>query len=123
MKPILIYTLITLFCLNTYSKDNAEKDSIPEKMQWFHDAKLGIFIHWGIYAVDGTRESWAFFRGNTTYDEYMSQKKGFTASNYNPEQWAKLFKEAGAKYAVLTSKHHDGVALFDTKYSELNVVD
>jgi alpha-L-fucosidase len=100
-----------------------ENIEIPAKMQWFQDAKLGIFIHWGIYAVDGTAESWAFFRNDVTYDEYMSQADGFTASKYDPEAWAKLFKEAGAKYAVLTSKHHDGVALWDTKLSDLNVVD
>ena len=100
-----------------------QKEEIPAKMQWFQDAKLGIFIHWGIYAVDGTSESWAFFRNEVPYDEYMSQAAGFTASKYDPEAWAKLFKEAGAKYAVLTSKHHDGVALWDTKFSDLNVVD
>jgi alpha-L-fucosidase len=99
------------------------KIEIPPKMQWFQDAKLGIFIHWGIYAVNGTSESWAFFNKDVTYDEYMSQAAGFTASKYDPDAWAKLFSEAGAKYAVLTSKHHDGVALWDTKFSDLNVVD
>ena len=99
-----------------------EKKEIPEKMQWFSDAKLGIFIHWGIYAVEGTSESWAFFNKDVTYDEYMKQAEGFTASKYDPEAWARLFKEAGANYSVLTSKHHDGVALWDTKMSDLNVV-
>ena len=109
---------------NTSSTDTqTEKAEISPKMQWFQDAKLGIFIHWGIYAVNGTAESWAFFRGEVNYDEYMSQANGFTAGKYNPDEWAKLFKEAGAKYAVLTSKHHDGVALWDTKLSDLNVVD
>jgi len=95
---------------------------IPEKMQWFADAKLGIFIHWGIYAVDGTSESWAFFNEEVPYEDYMKQSEGFTASKYDPEKWAKLFMEAGAKYSVLTSKHHDGMALWDTKMSDLNVV-
>lgn len=93
----------------------------PEKMDWFKEAKLGIFIHWGIYAVDGTSESWAFFNGDVSYEEYMSQAEGFTASNYDPSTWARLFKEAGARYSVLTSKHHDGVALWDTKHSELSI--
>lgn len=97
--------------------------AIPAKMQWFEEAKLGIFIHWGIYAVDGTAESWAFFRNEVSYEDYMHQSEGFTASKYDPEAWAKLFKEAGAKYSVLTSKHHDGMALWDTKLSDLNVVD
>jgi alpha-L-fucosidase len=92
------------------------------KMQWFKDAKLGIFIHYGIYAVNGTGESWPIYNNETPYTDYMSQLKGFTASGYDPGSWAKLFKEAGARYAVLTSKHHDGVALWDTRESDLSVV-
>jgi alpha-L-fucosidase len=89
---------------------------------WFPDAKLGIFIHYGIYAVKGVAESWSFFGGQVPYDEYMGQLDGFTASKYDPEQWADLFERAGAKYAVLTTKHHDGVALWDTKANDLSVV-
>lgn len=90
--------------------------------EWFRKAKLGIFIHWGVYAVKGISESWSFGLGEISYDDYMSQLKGFTASKYDPKAWAKLFKQAGANYVVLTTKHHDGVALFDTKYTDLNVV-
>ena len=91
-------------------------------MNWFMDAKLGIFIHYGIYAVNGTAESWAFHDNEVSYQDHMKQLNGFTAKNHHPDAWAKPFKEAGARYAVLTSKHHDGVALWDTKLSELNVV-
>ncbi|WP_068617643.1 alpha-L-fucosidase [Paenibacillus tuaregi] len=90
--------------------------------KWFEEAKLGIFIHYGIYAVNGVSESWSFYNGRITYEEYMSQLQGFTASNYDADQWADLIEKSGARYAVLTSKHHDGVALWDTKYSDLNVV-
>src|SRR5437588_375170 len=89
---------------------------------WFADAKLGIFLHWGIYAVDGIEESWSFFNGRISYEDYMKQLDGFTAARYDPEEWARLFRRAGARYAVLTAKHHDGVALWDTALSELNVV-
>ncbi len=89
---------------------------------WFTDAKLGIFIHWGIYAVNGIAESWSFFNGEISYEDYFKQKDGFTGEKYNPNEWAKLFKEAGAKYAVLTAKHHDGFALWNTKESDLNCV-
>lgn len=89
---------------------------------WFPDAKLGIFIHYGIYAVKGISESWSFFNGQVTYDEYMEQLDGFTASKYDPEAWADLFVRAGAKYAVLTTKHHDGVALWDTQANDFSVV-
>jgi len=90
---------------------------------WFLDAKLGVFIHWGIYSAGDTSESWAFFQGTISHEDYMAQAKTFTASNYDPDAWAKLFAEAGAKYAVLTTKHHDGFALWDTKTNKLNAKD
>jgi alpha-L-fucosidase len=89
---------------------------------WFPDAKLGIFIHYGIYAVEGIPESWSMFNGTVTPEVYWSQLEGFTASNYHPIQWAELFAKAGATYAVLTTKHHDGVALWDTKQNGRSVV-
>ncbi len=97
----------------------AQTDST--KMQWFSDAKLGIFIHWGIYAVDGTSESWAFFNNQVPYPKYMQQIKGFKAEKYNPKEWADLIKESGARYTVITSKHHDGVALWNTKMNDLSI--
>lgn len=90
--------------------------------QWFKDAKLGIFIHWGIYAVKGVSESWSFYHDSISYEDYMKQCEGFTAKNYHPKKWAELFKKIGARYSVLTTKHHDGVALWDTKLSDLSVV-
>jgi alpha-L-fucosidase len=90
--------------------------------QWFPDAKLGIFIHYGIYAVNGIAESWSFFHNQISHEDYMKQLDGFTASNYEPEGWATLFEKSGARYAVLTTKHHDGVALWDTKANDLSVV-
>ena len=86
------------------------------------DGKLGIFIHWGLYAVNGIPESWSFFNGQISYDDYMKQKPGFTAERYDPKAWAALFEEAGARYAVLTSKHHDGFALWPTELSDLDVM-
>ena len=93
-----------------------------ERMEWFKDAKLGIFIHWGIYAVRGIDESWSFFNGYISHNDYMSQLKGFTAKHYNPRKWISLIKDSGARYAVLTAKHHDGVALWNSKQGNLNVV-
>ncbi len=104
---------------NSYSQ-TIETDST--RLEWFGDAKLGIFIHWGIYSVNGIDESWSFFNGYISHDEYMKQLNGFTADKYEPKEWAKLIKESGAKYAVITSKHHDGVALWDSKFGDLNVV-
>ncbi|MDX1931238.1 MAG: alpha-L-fucosidase [Capsulimonadales bacterium] len=98
---------------------------MPEEgsdLEWFLDAKLGIFIHWGIYSVNGVSESWSFFNGHIPYDEYMAQLSGFTAEKFDPYAWAELFERAGARYVVLTAKHHDGVALFETALSDLSVV-
>ncbi|OON71364.1 alpha-L-fucosidase [Streptomyces tsukubensis] len=89
---------------------------------WFTDAKLGVFIHYGIYAVDGVAESWSFYNGDVPHAAYMSQLDRFTASRYDPKEWAELFASAGARYAVLTARHHDGVALWDTAHGELNTV-
>jgi alpha-L-fucosidase len=93
----------------------AQKTTTSDSIQWFTDAKLGIFIHWGIYAVDGTSESWAFHNKGVPYPTYMSQLERFDAVNYHPEEWAKLIKESGAQYTVMTTQHHDGVALWNTK--------
>ncbi|MEH7889066.1 alpha-L-fucosidase [Elizabethkingia meningoseptica] len=85
------------------------------KMQWFQDAKLGVFIHWGIYSVNGISESWAFFNNYINHDNYMKQLNGFNASRYNPDEWTKLIKESGAQYSVITTRHHDGISLWDSK--------
>lgn len=90
-------------------------ETIAAKMQWFTEAKLGIFIHWGIYSVDGVDESWAFHNRKMAHADYMQQLAGFTASRYEPGVWAELIRRSGARYAVITTKHHDGVALWDTK--------
>lgn len=97
------------------TKAQKKVTSSEKKMEWFQDAKLGIFIHWGIYSVDGISESWAFFNNYINHDNYMKQLNGFSASNYKPEEWVKLIENSGAKYTVITTKHHDGVSLWDTK--------
>lgn len=90
--------------------------------KWFEEAKLGIFIHYGIYAVNGIAESWSFYNKRISYEDYMKQLDGFTAANFDADHWADVIEASGANYAVLTTKHHDGVALFDTKYSDLSVM-
>ena len=117
-----IKVMMFLLVVNNYQSVAQETQlSKEERMAWFKDAKLGIFIHWGIYAVNGIDESWSFHNGYISYDDYMKQLNGFTAKKYDPEYWAKSIKESGAKYTVITTKHHDGVALWDTKQSDLSV--
>ncbi len=116
MKSSLIKAVFLglLFSAHTIDAQMKTADN-SKKMEWFKNAKLGIFIHWGIYSVDGISESWSFFNNYINHENYMKQLNGFSASNYQPEQWASLIKESGAKYAVITTKHHDGVALWNSK--------
>ncbi|MET0243216.1 MAG: alpha-L-fucosidase [Flavitalea sp.] len=121
IKPFTTVILILLTSLGSTAQ-TSRADSIRGKMQWFSDAKLGIFIHWGMYAVADVSESWSFHNRQIPFDKYMEQMKSFTASKYDPEQWAALIKESGARYAVITTKHHDGLALWPTKQNHLSVV-
>jgi alpha-L-fucosidase len=118
-KIIILLTGILMAQLALGQENEAQKE---KRMQWFEDAKLGIFIHWGIYSVNGIDESWSFFNDYISYDDYMKQLNGFTASNYDAAEWARLIAKSGAKYSVLTTKHHDGVALWDTDCGDLSVV-
>ena len=122
MKNFIILVLISFFSCNVAQAQN-EAPTKEERLEWFKDAKLGVFIHWGYYGVNGISESWSMYHKRISYEDYMAQGKGFTAANYDPQAWAKLFKKIGARYAVLTTKHHDGVALWDTELSNLNVLD
>jgi alpha-L-fucosidase len=121
MKKFLLTFASFLIVFNLFPQQ--KRLSKEERLEWFKNAKLGIFMHWGVYSVDGTVESWPLKNKQMSWNDYMAQAKGFTAANYHPEEWAKLFKKAGARYVVLTTKHHDGFALWPTRYSKLNCVD
>ncbi|MDP4263938.1 MAG: alpha-L-fucosidase [Bacteroidota bacterium] len=115
-----------------YQPDWESLDSRPVP-QWFKDAKFGIFIHWGVYAVPGwsTKGNYAewYQNGLQTNDSarmkfhkakfgdrsYYDLANDFKAELFNPDAWAKLFEQSGAKYIVLTSKHHDGFALWPSQ--------
>ncbi|MFH1118949.1 MAG: alpha-L-fucosidase [Bacteroidota bacterium] len=112
--------LIVLFLfISAIASGQGEK--ADSRLNWFNDAKLGIFIHWGIYSVNGISESWSFHNRRISHPEYMQQLNGFTATAYNPGQWVSLIQGSGARYAVITSKHHDGVALWNTKMNDLAI--
>ena len=117
-----LFILLLLFPSVLFAQQKIKSSDIEKKMQWFADAKLGIFIHWGIYSVNGIDESWSFHNKQISWADYIKQLNGFTAKNYDPQQWADLIKESGAKYSVITTKHHDGIALYNTKQDHYNVV-
>ena len=125
LKQIVSFALVVALALAPgagFGQKNIDPKEIKDKMQWFGDAKLGIFIHAGIYAVDGIDESWSFYNNKISHADYMKQLKGFTLKKYDPAFWAELIQESGARYAVITTKHHDGVAMYDTKMNNLSIV-
>jgi alpha-L-fucosidase len=88
-----------------------------EYMQWYLDARFGMFIHWGIYAIPA-RGEWVKQNEAIPEAEYQPFFKTFNPIDYNPRDWAIAAREAGMKYAVMTTKHHDGFCLFDTQYTD-----
>jgi alpha-L-fucosidase len=86
----------------------SEKD-----MQWWKDAKLGLFIHFGLYSVLGQGE-WAMFNKQMDTSEYGQLKDSFTVSKFSGKNWVAIAKQAGCRYMVVTSRHHDGFSLFNT---------
>ena len=115
---LLILFLIPISISSQQIISNDNKITETNKMEWFDEAKLGIFIHWGIYSVNGISESWSFFNGYISHSDYMKQLDGFDAKKYNPKEWANIIQESGAKYTVITTKHHDGFALWNSKRIE-----
>ncbi len=80
---------------------------------WFNEAKFGMFLHWGIYSLLGLGEQ-VMFRGHLKPSEYFKLADQFSAPNYDPSEWARMARDAGMRYMVLTTKHHDGYCLFDS---------
>lgn len=90
------------------------------KLDWFHESRYGMFIHWGAYAV-AARGEWVMNRERIPADEYTeTYVKPWKAEHYDPAVWAQLAKDAGMGYVVLTTRHHDGFSLWDTKLSDFN---
>ena len=92
-------------------------DESRKRTEWFRHDRFGLFIHWGLYSV-AARHEWVKSRERITDEDYQKYFDNFTAENFEPKKWAKLAKQAGMKYAVLTSKHHEGFCLFDSKYTD-----
>ncbi len=96
-------------------------DESPEqkagRMKWWTEARFGMFIHWGIYAM-AARHEWVKKYERMTNEEYQKYFELFNPDLYDPHEWARMAKQAGMKYAVITTKHHDGFCLFDSKYTD-----
>lgn len=90
--------------------------------QWFQDAKLGMFVHWGVYSVLGDGE-WVMNNQKIPVSQYETLAARFNPAEYDPAEWVRIAKGAGMKYITITSKHHDGFAMFHTRQSPWNIFD
>jgi len=147
-KIVLFICAVTLLNFSIKAQEKTEEELIEainnrQSPEWFSNAKLGIFVHWGLYSVPayGGKESYAewFLRGIQLKDslrsnfmkklygedfKYNDLTNHFKAELFNPAEWAELFENAGAKYVVLVTKHHDGYTLWPSKYNRnWNTVD
>lgn len=93
----------------------------PDRLDWFVKARYGMFIHWGLYAMLG-RGEWVMNRERIPLDEYVRLAEGFNPTAYRPREWAALACDAGMRYMVLTTKHHEGFCLWDSKVCRFNAV-
>ena len=101
---------------------NQQIEGRNKRTQWMMQDRFGMFIHWGLYAIPA-RGEWIKSHKQITDEEYQNYFDEFDPVDYDPKEWARLAKEAGMKYAVLTTKHHDGFCLFPSKYTHFNSVE
>jgi alpha-L-fucosidase len=100
-----------------------------ERMAWWRQAKFGLFIHWGVYSVPAgyyhgksvEGGEWIMHNSKIPMAEYQAFVKEFNPVKFNADDWVKMAKDAGMKYIVITSKHHDGFAMFDTQASQWGI--
>lgn len=125
--------LVTLFALAIATSSLFAQTDQDKKMEWWREARFGMFIHWGVYSVPagvykghemarGGGE-WIMNRSKIPVAEYQQYAKQFNPIKYNAEAWVKLAKDAGMKYIVITAKHHDGFAMFKSNASKWNIAD
>src|SRR5437588_5082527 len=119
MKKFLLLAIVTGVALaQTYQPT-------PENLKsrhWFQENKFGLFIHWGVYSVLGKGE-WVMNNDKITVADYEKLPARFNPTEFNPDRWVGMGKDAGMKYITITSKHHDGFAMWGTKQSDWDIVD
>ncbi|AXY72929.1 alpha-L-fucosidase [Paraflavitalea soli] len=128
------FCLAAASCILSYTSlaQPSAASTKEQRMEWWREARFGMFIHWGVYAVPaGTYNGqkinrigeWIMNRGKIPVAEYQKFAKDFNPVKYDADAWVRTAKEAGMKYIVITAKHHDGFALFDSKASKWDIVD
>jgi len=124
--------LVTAFSAYSLLLLKGQTGTNTDRMEWWREARFGMFIHWGVYAVPaGTYKGqkinrigeWIMNRGKIPVAEYQAFAQQFNPVKYDPDAWVKMAKDAGMKYIVITAKHHDGFALFKSNASKWNMAD
>nr|NQU93212.1 alpha-L-fucosidase [Bacteroidota bacterium] len=112
-----------------YQKTETQEEK-DKRMQWWRDAGFGMFIHWGLYAVpagqygeETNHAEWIQETADIPVKEYEKYTEGFNPVQFDAKEWVRIAKDAGMKYIVITSKHHDGFCLWDSKASDYDIID
>lgn len=122
LRVYLVLILLTYAFVGARPQGYQPTEENVKSRQEFRDAKFGIFLHWGLYAMLATGE-WTMTNNNLNYKEYANLAGGFYPSKFDAAKWVSSIKASGAKYICFTSRHHEGFSMFHTKYSDYNIVD
>lgn len=131
-KTLTVLVLIASMNMGCAQTKKAVQLSDDDRMEWWRDAKFGMFIHWGAYSIIGGERGekiagggaeWAMDKLDYTIEEYEKFPAMFNPELFNADDWVKMAKDAGMKYIVITSKHHDGFALWDSQVSDYDIMD
>jgi alpha-L-fucosidase len=112
---VLLLTSFSSFAQNAITSETAAQKE--KRLEWWQDARFGMFIHWGLYSMPA-RHEWVRSKEKITNEAYQVYFENFNPVDFNPVKWAREAKAAGMKYAVLTTKHHEGFCLFDSKFTD-----
>lgn len=124
MKKQSVVIVLLLLLVSSIQAQEKKYTPTPENMknrEWFQDAKFGLFIHWGVYSVLGDGE-WVMNNQQIPIKTYEKLPAFFNPIEFNPAEWVQMVKDAGMQYITITSKHHDGFAMYDSKVSDYNIV-
>ena len=121
LKTILATAVILAASVVANAQSYTPSEGNLQARKDFVNERFGIFLHWGIYASYGQGE-WYLNNGKLNKDEYAKAARGFYPIHFNAEEWVKAFKDAGAEYVTITSRHHDGFSMYDTKASDYNIM-
>lgn len=120
-----MYLLLLFVCAASFSFAQNSYTPAPENLQarqWFADAKFGLFIHWGPFSLPGSGE-WVMNERNITVKNYTRLMDFFNPIEFDAAKWVGMAKDAGMKYITLITRHHDGFSMWDTKYSDFNIMN